>query len=60
MELHSTSCGSLDGRGVWRRLDTCICMADSPRCSPKTITTLLIGYTAIQNKKLKNKICQIH
>jgi len=25
----------------------CLC------CSPETITTLLIGYTSIQNKKLK-------
>ena len=35
---------SLDGRGVWRRMDTYICMAESFNCSPKTITTLLIGY----------------
>ena len=34
----------LDGRGVWRRMDTYICVAESFHCSPKTITTLLIGY----------------
>ena len=42
--------GSLDGREVWGRMDTGICMAESLPCSPETITTLLIGYTPIQNK----------
>ena len=51
-ELCSMLCGSLDGRGVWWRMDTCICLAESLCCSPETITKLLIGYTAIQNKKL--------
>ena len=44
-------CGSLDGRGVWGRMDTCICVTESLHCSPETITTLLISYTPIQNKK---------
>ena len=44
MELCSIVCGSLDGRGVWGRIDTGICMAESLPCSPETITTLLIGY----------------
>ena len=35
-------CGSLDGRGVWGRMDTCICMADSLHCSSETITMLSI------------------
>ena len=47
-ELCSMLCGSLDGRGVWGRMDTCICMAESLCCAPKTITTLLIGYIPIQ------------
>ena len=47
--------GSLDGSGIWGRMDTCICMAESLCSSPETITTLLTGYTSIQNKKLKNK-----
>ena len=37
-------------------MDTCVCMAASLRCSPETITTLLIGYIPIQNKKLKKHI----
>ena len=36
-------------------MDTCICMAESLHCSPKTITTLLIRYILTQNKKLKKK-----
>ena len=55
-ELCLMLCGSLDGGGVWGRMDTCICMTESLCCPPETITTLLIGYTATQNKKLKNKI----
>ena len=49
MELSSVLHGSLDGRGVWRKMDTCICMAKSLQCSSETITTLLIGYMPIQN-----------
>ena len=30
----------------------CMCMAESLCCSPETITTLLISYTPLQNKKL--------
>ena len=33
------------------RMDTCICMAKSLRCSPETLITLLISYTPMQNKK---------
>ena len=49
MELCSMLCGSLDGRGIWRRMDTCICMAESLHCSPETIIILLIGYTPKTN-----------
>ena len=45
MELCSTLCASLDGRGVWGSM----CMAESLHCSPETITTLLIGYISMQN-----------
>ena len=41
------------GVGVWGRMDTCVCMAESLRCSPETITALLISYTPIQKKSLK-------
>ena len=34
-------------------MNTCICMAESLHCLPETVTTLLIGYTQIQNKNLK-------
>ena len=54
-ELCSMLCASLDGRGVWGRMDTCICMAESLHCPHETITKLLTGYTPIKNKKLKKK-----
>ena len=57
MELCSVLCASLDGRGAWGRMDTCVCMAEYPHCSPKTITMWLIDYIPIENyldvKKLK-------
>ena len=53
-ELCSISHGSLDGRGVWGRMDTCVCVAESLCCLPEIITTVLIGYTQTQNKWLKN------
>ena len=49
------SCGSLDGRGVWGKMDTYVCMTESLWCPSESVTTLLIGYTPIQNKKLKKK-----
>ena len=54
---HLILCASLDRRGVWGRMDTCICTAKSFCCAPEIITTLLVGYTPIQNKNFeKNKI----
>ena len=46
---------SLDGRGVWERMETCTCVAESFCCPPETITTLLIDDTPKQNKKLNKK-----
>ena len=48
-------CGSLEGRRVWRRMDMCICMAESLHCSPEIIMILLISYTPVENKKFKIK-----
>ena len=59
MELCSMLCGSLDGSWVWRRMDTCICMAQSLGCSPEIITSLLIGCTPVQSKKCKKKYRKI-
>ena len=39
--------GSLDGKGVWGRMDPYICITESLHCLPETITSL-IGYTPIQ------------
>ena len=35
--------GSLDRRGVWGRMNTCICMAVSLRSSPEIIMTLFVN-----------------
>ena len=43
-ELCSMLYGSLDERGVWGRMDTCICTAESLHCPPETIATLLISW----------------
>ena len=51
-EFCSMSSGSLEGRGVWGRMDTCICKAESLCYTPETIT-LLISYTPIQNRRFK-------
>ena len=56
MELCSILCGSLDGMGVWGKMESDICMAESLCCSPETITILLIAIPT-QNKKLRtNKL----
>jgi len=38
MELCSVLCASLDGSGVWGRMDTCVCLAESLHYSPETVT----------------------
>ena len=53
----SVVCGSLDERGVWQRMETCICTPESFCCPPETVTILLTGHTPRQNKKL-NKFFQ--
>ena len=47
---------SLDGRRVWGRIDTYTCMGEFLCSSPETITTLLISYTPIQNKKFRKML----
>jgi hypothetical protein len=46
-------CGRLDERGAWGRMDACICMIELLCCLPEIITTLIISYTSMKNKKLK-------
>ena len=55
-KLSPALCGSLDGRGIHRVMETRACMAESLHYSPETITTLLTGSTPIQNAKVfKNR-----
>ena len=39
-------CVTLDGRVVWGRMGTWICMGESLPCSPEATTTLLVSYAA--------------
>ena len=48
--LWSTFCGSLDGRGVGRGMDTCISVAESLHCPPETINTVNQLYANINFK----------
>ena len=45
---------SLDGKGVWGRTDTGICVAESLHCSPETITTLFVNWLYPNTKFKKN------
>ena len=47
----------LDGKGVWGKIHTYTCTIESFFCPRETITTLLIGYTPIQNKEFCLKKC---
>ena len=49
MELCSVLCGSLDGRKVWGRMDTCISMAEPPYCSPETINSVKFSRSVMSN-----------
>ena len=48
-------CGSLDGRGVWERMNTCTHMAEPLHHEPESITTLLTVYSPVQKKRLTKK-----
>ena len=50
--LCSLLCGSLDGKGVWERMDPCICMVESPCSSPETITALVTGFVCAKPPQL--------
>ena len=54
-ELCSMLFGSLDGRGVWGKMDTCMWMAESLCCSPETLPASLINYDPTQNKMFFKK-----
>ena len=37
----------MNGRAIWGRMDTCVCMTESLLCSPETATSLLTGYACV-------------
>ena len=48
---------SLDVRGVWEQMESCICMAEFLCCSPETIITLLIRYVLCLVAQLCLTLC---
>ena len=62
-ELCSVLCGSLEGRGIWQRMDTCLRMLElcSHHCSPETYhdTVNRLYHNTMQNKKFKKKKCSL-
>ena len=52
MELWSMLYGSLDGRGVWGRMNTRVCIPEPLCYSPETITTNV--NQLFSNTKLNN------
>ena len=50
----------MGGTEVWGIIDTCKCMAESLCCTPETITTLLVDYSPIQNKKFNKRKSVTH
>ena len=51
MELCSMLCGSLIGRGVWGRMDTCKCLVESLPCSLETIPALFVNLLCCNTKE---------
>ena len=56
-ELCSMLTGSLDGRGLWEKRDTCECMAESLCCPPETATSLLIRYATAKSLQSCPTLC---
>ena len=44
-------CGTLDGRRVWKRMDTFTNMTESLCCSPEAVTTLFVNRLYPNTKK---------
>lgn len=55
MELFSVLFGSLHGMVVFGKMNTYKFMADTLHSSTEIIITWLIGFTPIQNKKVKKE-----
>ena len=52
-ELCAMSCGSLDGRGVWGRMDTCVSMVECLCCPPKVSQRCKLAMPQNNRKFLK-------
>ena len=57
MELCLMLCGSLDGRGVWGRMDTRVCMAESLFWPSEIITVLWINCVIVVQSPSHVPLC---
>ena len=57
-ELCSVFCSNLNGKRIWKRIDTCIYITESLCYTPETNATSLINYTSIQTFLKKEKKIQ--
>lgn len=46
-ELCSASCASLNEEGIWKRVDSCVCITESIYRAPETHTALLTSCTPV-------------
>ena len=53
-ELCSIFCSKVNGKRIWKRINTHICITESLCCTPETNTTLLTNYEPIKNEKGKH------
>ena len=51
-ELCSIFCSKVNGKRIWKRINTCVCITESLCCTPETNITLLINYK-IKQKSFK-------
>ena len=55
-ELYPVFSDNLRGKRIYKRMDMCICMAESFRCTADIITILKINYTSMKLKKRNLKV----
>ena len=55
-ELCSVLCSSQNRRGVWGRMDTWLCTAESLCCPPETVTALLISCECKSHSVVSNSL----
>ena len=57
MELCSIFFNNLNGKIIWKRIDTCICITESLCCASDANTTLLVNYAAAKSLQSCPTLC---